>query len=441
MGKELVAPALEKKTHVRGENSFAKVTTPDYSIYHTKEDSLAAVVHVVESCSSMTVERVEEYGDDDDDDDGYKAGMQIVTYDATRGHDGEDRSRVVLNFGEHGRELITTETAIGFLRCLSDNTELNRLIAKYTTLDPKEVRNILDSTIIKVIPMENENGRAKVEEGELCERKNGRGVDPNRNWSVDWGVKEPDYDPKEEYPGKKAFSEPEVKILKNISETFKPDVFINIHSGMEALFVPFDHRNTIAYGTNVNATLDVLHDINKIFCKGNCSIGSGGATVGYLAHGTLTDYLHQAGIPITSTWEIYGDEKASFHDCFRMFNPLNQETFTRYVDRWVATLVFFVTQLAHHPATHSKYVTKDGMGIPPEEQTRMISTNPFITEGGQQRNISAYYQPIAICIAAAILYTQRGSIISKTKIGLDKVKSDELLPRFVKRKKYYVSIR
>lgn len=38
--------------------------------------------------------------------------------------------------------------------------------------------------------MENVRGREQVEQGKLCERKNGRGVDPNRNWEVHWGFKE-----------------------------------------------------------------------------------------------------------------------------------------------------------------------------------------------------------------------------------------------------------
>jgi hypothetical protein len=54
----------------------------------------------------------------------------------------------------------------------------------------------------QILPMENEGGRALVEGGKLCERKNGRGVDTNRNWGVDWGVKEKDYDPAEEFPGR-----------------------------------------------------------------------------------------------------------------------------------------------------------------------------------------------------------------------------------------------
>jgi len=55
------------------------------------------------------------------------------------------------------------------------------------------------------LPLENANGRKLVESGQLCERKNGRGVDPNRNWDAHWGFKESDYDPAEEYPGAAPF--------------------------------------------------------------------------------------------------------------------------------------------------------------------------------------------------------------------------------------------
>lgn len=61
------------------------------------------------------------------------------------------------------------------------------------------------SVSVQIVPMENEKGRDLVEAGNLCERKNGRGVDTNRNWEVHWGHKEKDYDPNEEYPGTKPF--------------------------------------------------------------------------------------------------------------------------------------------------------------------------------------------------------------------------------------------
>lgn len=53
--------------------------------------------------------------------------------------------------------------------------------------------------------MFNMGGRKKVENGDLCERKNGRGVDTNRNWDIHWGFQEKDYDPSEEYPGTAPF--------------------------------------------------------------------------------------------------------------------------------------------------------------------------------------------------------------------------------------------
>jgi hypothetical protein len=32
-------------------------------------------------------------------------------------------------------------------------------------------------------------------------------------------------------------------------------------------------------------------------------------------------------VPMSFTWEIYGDENASYEDCFKMFNPLGQQHF------------------------------------------------------------------------------------------------------------------
>jgi hypothetical protein len=83
------------------------------------------------------------------------------------------------------------------------------------------------------VPLENHAGRDLVEKkGDLCERKNGNGVDPNRNWGVDWGKIEADYKPSEEAPGTHAFSEPESVLLRDIATRFKPHVWIGVHSGV-----------------------------------------------------------------------------------------------------------------------------------------------------------------------------------------------------------------
>lgn len=38
------------------------------------------------------------------------------------------------------------------------------------------------------------------------------------------------------------FSEPEAAMVKALAVGFKPHVWVNVHSGMEALFMPYDHR-------------------------------------------------------------------------------------------------------------------------------------------------------------------------------------------------------
>lgn len=55
------------------------------------------------------------------------------------------------------------------------------------------------------------------------------------------------------------------------------------------------------------------------------------------AHGTATDHLFlRMGVPVTFTWEIYGDMQASNDDCFRMFNPLERGHHDAVVSNWAA---------------------------------------------------------------------------------------------------------
>ena len=100
------------------------------------------------------------------------------------------------------------DAAIAFLDALADGEDaVMRLVRGRGNGRTGETKaRALRRTAFAVVAMENERGRALVEGGDLCERKNGRGVDPNRNWGVDWGKKAPDYDPKEEFPGDDARS-------------------------------------------------------------------------------------------------------------------------------------------------------------------------------------------------------------------------------------------
>lgn len=273
---------------------------------------------------------------------GYYAEMNVVTYCRTRkGMDDRSKYRVLLSFGQHGRELITAELALRILSMLSEEQFLPNMW-------PKSLSNILERLVIKVIPVENLNGRKLVEAGDLCERRNGRGVDLNRNWSVDWGKKEKDYDPYEENPGVAPFSEPETQLMRRVCASFKPHIWVNVHSGMEALFMPYDHKNTTPPGSPSRKIQMMLENLNHLHCKDRCVVGSGGGSVGYLAHGTATDYMYDiARVPMAFTFEIYGDGTASSKDCFKMFNPVDRPDFNRVLDDWSATF-FTMFNLSIH---------------------------------------------------------------------------------------------
>ena len=53
-------------------------------------------------------------------------------------------------------------------------------------------------------------------------------------------------------------SEPEALLLRGIAEALQPHVWLNVHSGMEALFMPYDHQPRVPPGGEAHATLQLL---------------------------------------------------------------------------------------------------------------------------------------------------------------------------------------
>lgn len=307
------------------------ITQPDYKIYHRMDSLLAEVDALVSRHPSIMRDALLE-----SEVGGYSTSMRVVTISPDGSFEDSHKLRVLLNFGEHARELVSSELALQFLSMLAGERNGSNILPR------------LEHTVIKVIPMENVHGRVKVEAGDLCERKNGRGVDTNRNWEVDWGKKEKDYDPNEEYPGTAPFSEPETRILKQLVKEFDPHVWVNVHSGMEALFMPYDHKKMTPNDSVGVALRKLLQLLNEQHCQGRCAVGSGGTSVGYLSHGTATDYIYDiAKVPIALTLEIYGDERAPNEDCFRMFNPISQDQLEEVITKWSA---IFFSLLANLPS-------------------------------------------------------------------------------------------
>ena len=337
--------AAHRRSALAQRNTHAR---PDFAYYMTKSDALDEVRAIVDANPrTMRLDVVTA------EQDGYASELLVVTVEPngldTPPERGREKTRVLYNYGEHGRELITVQVAVQLLRELAKGVQHASTLS-HETIGASATAAALVDAVVKIVPMENVNGRTKVEGGEWCERKNGRGVDTNRNWAVDWGVKEADFDPYEEYPGKAPFSEPEARMLRSLVEEFKPHAWVNVHSGMEAMFMPYDHKASEPRGEGAEAMRSILRDLNEFHCGARCAVGGGGKGVGYLAHGTATDWVYEKGaVPVAFTWEIYGDTQAHYMDCFRMFNPVGEDSHDVVVRDWVAAGVSVLPMLARHP--------------------------------------------------------------------------------------------
>lgn len=82
------------------------------------------------------------------------------------------------------------------------------------------------------------------------------------------------------------------------------------------MFVPYDHVDRVPEAAQ--PALAILQAVSRDVFSGGVVVGSGGKSVGYLAHGTATDYMFETlKVPVAYTWEIFGDMKADYNDCFR----------------------------------------------------------------------------------------------------------------------------
>jgi len=251
---------------------------------------------------------------------------------------------------------VPVDAAVRLLETMAEGEDAVVALARGRGVDETRLRATLRATTFAVVPMENERGRELVERGDPCERKNGRGVDPNRNWGVNWGVKAPDYDPKEEFPGTAPFSEPESRIFRDLVASFEPHAVVNWHSGMSAIFTPYDHVAREPTGAGAEAMMRFARVIDAEHCAKKCTLGSGGKGVGYLAHGTATDYIYEKmKVPVVYTWEIYGDLDAPFEDCHRAFNPTTKETRDAVVEAWFGAPITLVSMLDQHPDINFKH--------------------------------------------------------------------------------------
>ncbi|EFJ41462.1 hypothetical protein VOLCADRAFT_98500 [Volvox carteri f. nagariensis] len=227
-----------------------------------------------------------------------------------------DKPSVLLVFGEHARELITCEVGLWLSRVLvGDTAEISKWAEwpeafKPLGIGPQDVaatvqgwvRRILDNLVVKVLPIENVDGRQAWEAGNLCLRKTSKGVDLNRNYPFAFASEPPS---SEMFGGPYPFSEAQSRLIARLAlEGGRvPKGYINVHSGEWAVYSGWDSKSGVGPGLPEDLS-DLLIRSGDV-CR--CQAGPAGAVSNYLAFGTGMDFMYtQLGVPYALTYEVYG---------------------------------------------------------------------------------------------------------------------------------------
>ena len=263
------------------------------------------------------------------------------------------RKRVVAVFGEHGRELIGPELALG-------------IVQRYCT--SRRHAHALIKMELTLLPLVNEAGRRMVERGDECRRLNWRGVDLNRNYMVGWGKWDADTVAAEEKAGGGALSEWESQIVDGIVAKVKPAAYVSVHSGGRAILVPWDSGS----GATGRAA-HVARQVAAAHCR-TCGVGVASDLFGYRAYGTAVDHMFGIRrVPFACTLEIW----ESSGSCREMFNPRTQLLFRQVVHNWTGALETIAAEVGDiqsaqnlsswwPPAQRLTFIEAD-VGIPHEE--------------------------------------------------------------------------
>jgi hypothetical protein len=256
-----------------------------------------------------------------------------------------DPLRVLLNFGEHGRELISSEVALAVMKAI----DMDAASEPHQKLF---IAFLLTHAELKITPLLNVWSHVRVEEGHACERKNANGVDLNRNWNYLWSGPEDasaqaqrraPIPQDEQYPGPSAFSEFESRTLRDLATEFRPDLYINYHSGIREMYCGWDHRQELIPNAE-----EVLRLLNHMNTRCQCAVGGAGIIGGYVVFGGSMDYLYdKVGVDYSITVEVYGgpSTQVSASDCYRYFNPHTKELLDQTTQEWMRMTIDAITML------------------------------------------------------------------------------------------------
>ena len=168
---------------------------------------------------------------------------------------GTGDTKVMYVFGIHGREYLGAEVGLALMKRLCNEEGDSR------------IDELLKKVTFKMFPLMNPSGRAgnlpekkiSSNHGEECvlRRTNANGIDLNRNFDVHFS--DGDSMPGAvDWRGEKPLSEVESKLLAKIGASFKPDLYIDVHTGAFATLAPYSYTTQDIPKDDMSALMNLL---------------------------------------------------------------------------------------------------------------------------------------------------------------------------------------
>lgn len=197
---------------------------------------------------------------------------------------------------EHAREWIAAMTST----CVAD-----RLVREYDS-NP-QIRDFVDHTELWIVPVVNPDGYQYSWSTDRYWRKNrrdGHGVDLNRNFGVAWGGSgSSSFKRSEVYRGAREFSEPESQALRDLAKREHVKLYLDFHAYGQLLMYPWgytgdrtkDHAQYGALGDRIASALFAPHETRYRLMQ---------SVELYAASGTAMDWMYGETGALSFTIEL-----------------------------------------------------------------------------------------------------------------------------------------
>ncbi|KAJ1560329.1 Carboxypeptidase A4 [Nowakowskiella sp. JEL0078] len=267
-----------KALHVKGGDVAPKFKTY-FTKYHTYSEITLFLNNLVldypDLVTKFTIGKTYE---------GYSQfGIQLGSRNSTH---TREKKHLIFFGGEHAREWIGPASVQYLAASLLHHYEKD-----------EEIKRILDSFYISIIPVLNVDGYIFTHEKNRMWRKNRQpnqiafcaGTDINRNWGYKWGEEGSSSNPcSDAYAGPSAFSSPEIANLANYALSLG-DIIVNFGVmypyGADCNVSPPDEKKLLAAGKAAISALKAVHGTS--FAVGSiCNII-------YKASGSSTDWAYE----------------------------------------------------------------------------------------------------------------------------------------------------